>query len=558
MRLVRVLLVLSLWLAFNALPILSAQEPVATFSSRTELVLVPVVVHDGNGGHVPGLTANQFELLDNNKSRSLKVFEEVKPEVSTTNALRNDREFGNYVLDQKSARRVTIIVLDVLNTPRLEQLRARNAVIRYLKDHVSNTEPTSLMVLSRNGLRQIHGFSTNMEVLARSVKQAKSELSNADVGPFAQSESLGETGGLFSEVQALDQIVADKVNKGYESLKQRESINITSAAFEVIARAYTGVPGRKALLWVTGGFELPLSRSPIRADTMVSYENFEYEDRTRLEQAWRGLASANISVYPIDIIGMANDPAIKFTSMGLVMSKNDPRTEGGSKSEDVVFDPRKYHQDTYRAFATATGGSECINQNDIANCMQHAVDDSENYYLLGFYLPKEDRNTGMRKLSVKVSVPKVDLRYRKNYDSSGDFQGGKKQELAKVYSSPLDYTDLNVDVKLGDTVAKGSKRVLPVVISLPPSSFSVDYNQANLSAMEFSAAAFDSKGKAVATLLQNVRGNLKPETAALLQKSGFQHKLQLELPPGTYELKCVARDTVTGKIGSVTTQIQVN
>ena len=54
-----------------------SQAPV-TFTSRTELVLVPVVVKDKSGEPVAGLTKDDFDLQDSGKSKPIATFEEVK------------------------------------------------------------------------------------------------------------------------------------------------------------------------------------------------------------------------------------------------------------------------------------------------------------------------------------------------------------------------------------------------------------------------------------------------------------------------------------------------
>ena len=52
-------------------------EALATFSSSTELVLVPTIVTDKSGTHIQGLKKEAFELSQDGKVQSLSVFEEV-------------------------------------------------------------------------------------------------------------------------------------------------------------------------------------------------------------------------------------------------------------------------------------------------------------------------------------------------------------------------------------------------------------------------------------------------------------------------------------------------
>jgi len=67
----------------------TTQSNATTFASSTELVLVPTVVSDKSGIHIPGLQKDEFALRQDGKSHPIAVFEEVK-----TNAARLHRSKG--------------------------------------------------------------------------------------------------------------------------------------------------------------------------------------------------------------------------------------------------------------------------------------------------------------------------------------------------------------------------------------------------------------------------------------------------------------------------------
>src|SRR6516225_4994924 len=48
-----------------------------TFASRSELVLVPVVIHDHHGAHVAGLKKDDFSIKEDGAERNISVFEEI-------------------------------------------------------------------------------------------------------------------------------------------------------------------------------------------------------------------------------------------------------------------------------------------------------------------------------------------------------------------------------------------------------------------------------------------------------------------------------------------------
>src|SRR5271163_492916 len=96
---------------------------------RTELVLVPTVVTDKSGNHVTGLKKEDFTVLEDGAEQKVAMFEEI-----ASNARRLVRpavadQFSNSVAAEPTARRVTLIVLDLLNTRITDQAYARQELL---------------------------------------------------------------------------------------------------------------------------------------------------------------------------------------------------------------------------------------------------------------------------------------------------------------------------------------------------------------------------------------------------------------------------------------------
>src|SRR4051812_1617564 len=78
-----------LWLAALLAGVAASQDAssakvqggeVATFQTKTELVLVPVVVTDKKGQHVHGLTKDDFVVLEDDRGKGISSFEVVHTE----------------------------------------------------------------------------------------------------------------------------------------------------------------------------------------------------------------------------------------------------------------------------------------------------------------------------------------------------------------------------------------------------------------------------------------------------------------------------------------------
>ncbi len=125
-----------LWLSTIATTVLltallHAQNPAGgtpTFSSSTDLVLIPAVVSK-SGSHLAGLKKEDFVLKQDGKSQPIAIFEEVK--TTTTRVRRSEGEHGTFsnVEPNESVseyHRLSIIVLDFVNTPLPDQANAQN------------------------------------------------------------------------------------------------------------------------------------------------------------------------------------------------------------------------------------------------------------------------------------------------------------------------------------------------------------------------------------------------------------------------------------------------
>ena len=76
----------------------------------------------------------------------------------------NPNEFSNSLAGGASNRRITLIVLDLINTPFTDQAYARKDMLKYLTQSVDQREPTALYTLTRSGIHVVHDFTTDPRV----------------------------------------------------------------------------------------------------------------------------------------------------------------------------------------------------------------------------------------------------------------------------------------------------------------------------------------------------------------------------------------------------------
>jgi len=158
------------------------------FSSHVHNVLVPVIVLDKDGKNVPGLTKDEFRIFENGKEQKVASVEEIK--ASTARVTRTVAAPNDFTNELSSAggeqKRITVIALDLINTPFLDQSRAREAMIRYIGENLQPDMLVELVTIESTGVRVIHDFSSDPAVLLRALERVKA--SNASTSKVDRAE----------------------------------------------------------------------------------------------------------------------------------------------------------------------------------------------------------------------------------------------------------------------------------------------------------------------------------------------------------------------------------
>ena len=233
----------------------SAQELVK-LTARSDLVLVPVVVTDESGKHVSGLQKGAFRIEEDGKVRTVSIFEEIRTEnpASRANASASEGN-SNFLLGDDHAWRITIVVLDMINSPWVRQREAKRQLTDYLLRSVLRDQRMALFALTSQGIRQLHPFTRDTKVLIDALQKLKLSLS-AQESTFAP-DSL--TPDPVEQEQASDeeQLLSDTLTEQDVALSancQRIATRETLLAMNQLARAFQALAGRRTLLWASAGF----------------------------------------------------------------------------------------------------------------------------------------------------------------------------------------------------------------------------------------------------------------------------------------------------------------
>ncbi len=528
------------------------------FTARAELVLIPTLVTDKKGNHITGLKKEDFTVLENGAEQKIATFEEITSDPHRMSRPKNPEEFGNTLANESSNRRITLLVLDLINTPFTDQAHARKDLLKYLTQSVDQREPTALYTLTRNGIHVVHDFTSDPRVLAAALHKVRgdtSQMVDSDEEVEAITGSASPDGSAGVDPSAV-QSEADKIQTmmedaelNFKSFEQRLAITYTLDGMQQIAQALAGFPGRKSLIWAGGGFPFNVSDNTMQlapagrdslSDVLPLYEH-----------TWQLLNDAQIALYPVDVKGLVvTMPSASVSRPG----KNYVRNMNFRQMDT---------QATLETFAAMTGGRAYYNSNDLVKGFRDAVGDSSEYYMLGYYLDRSKTKSGWRKLAVKVKREHTEVRARGGFfvtNATIDPENSRNSDIVSALQSPLDYTSLPL-VARWDKVEAGQvpgKKHINYQIHLGPDAATIDDSDNNHIELEFVALVKTPEGKqADQPKGHKFDTHLAPEKVASVRQNGVSYKGFLDFSPGEYTVRFVVRDNISGRIGSVAAPLKV-
>lgn len=530
-------------------------EKKVEFRSETVLVQVPTVVTDKAGNHIHALKKEDFKVEENGKEQRIAVFEEVTATgARLTQAANPPGTFSNLAQNGDPARNVAVIALDTVNTPFLDQTYGRQQLVKYLADNLNSVPVLAMVVIGSKGVTTISGLTSDPASLLNALKKVRGELP-ALQGVDTDAQALANAGGATTAMVPLlspggdptaqiEQFVlqGDAVYAGYQ---QARAIENTMQAFLAIAWSLSGIPGRKSLIWATGGFPFYLD-SP--STVPGGYLSVLYE------RAMEALNDAQVSVYPVDVRGLvsyspAADPTIRASMSGQALAT---RSTNRSWLQASTIS-------TLQEFAAMTGGKAYYNSNDLTSGFKQAIDDSNSYYLLGYYLDTRNTKPGWRKLAVKVQHKDVEVRARTGFlvtNATMNPQLTQQADLGFALSSPFDSTGIPLSVQWRGTSPDGDKKRVAFALHLPVTGVTIE-GERNVFDVDFMAQAVKN-GAPPSNVGSSAKGALTAEALTKIKAEGIYYGNAFDLAPGEYQVKFVVRDNLSGRIGSVTAPLTVN
>jgi len=444
------------------------------FKANARIVVLDVVATGRDGQPVRGLRKEDFSLAEDGHPQQITSFEEHAAGDSTPAILPAlpPNIFSNFP-SVKPVDSVTVLLLDALNTPVEDQGFVRGQLLKYLQ----TAQPGQRLAIFTLGtrLRFVQGFTDDPATLAAALSNSKtgastkpSALMTTNSESEADRQSVGVLYGNFAanpssvnlqSLQSVQQFQAEQI-----AFKTDERVNLTLDALQQLARYLAGIPGRKNVIWFSGGYPLNLFPNPDLADTFVGERKYEREVRRTDEL----LSAAEIALYPIAAEGVATDslyaadrafdPKLNMREAVQAAAEHpgQPQTESlteqaqGAQIDSLQKDSAQRNGDhaMMDLIADDTGGAAIYNTNGIDAAVARVLDHGSRYYTLAYTPTNAAADGRYRKVSVEVAQPKsaarvAKLAYRRGYfalDPTSRYAAKAKpgaKPVAKPENDPL-------------------------------------------------------------------------------------------------------------------------
>lgn len=560
----------------------TGDQPAVKVTSR--LVEVNVIVLDKKGQPVRGLTRDDFEVFDENEAQAIRAFSVHGASAPTPNAPTPasaaplpPNTFTNQA-PRAIAGTLSVILFDELNTKIQDKLFARQRILRFLSQ--LRPEDRIAIYLLSDRLRVLHDFTGDATALTRIIQR--------QTGAATRRMENAELDTNTTGYELLDAFVEDAARKlNDEAIRNR--VRRTLVAVEWISSHLAPVPGRKNLMWVSGGFPLTLGYDPRRpGDT-----SFREQDVFTVEvaRATRAINRANIAVYPIDARGLFADPMdegeLRGNDANFLSGRSTLANDrfGGSPSDSQARDasagnqqgaqqgprrlvapprlPQPIATQSFRRLdatidgmlqlAERTGGRAFYNSNDIQTALRSALEESEVNYRLAFE-PTHNRWDGsFRQIKVRVRSEGLRARHRQGYLAQADTPPSDASQelmsLRETAASPIDLSDVALRAEL---IPLGNTDEFRVRVFVKSSDLLL--NQGTNGWKGAVDVYFEMANQAGAPLwgdARRVEFTLTPQLHQLWLAQGVPLNKTAPRIKDATQLRIVVRDVRTGALGSL-------
>ena len=526
------------------------QETDTTFKVNVNLVLVRVVVRDGQGHAIGTLKKEDFQLFDNGKPQTIARFAVEKTAIQPPagSAAGKDQAAAQPVAPE----RYVAYLFDDLHLPFQDVARTRNAALKHL-DSLAPGDRAA--VYTTSGIVMLDFTDDRAKLRATLLRINPNPIQSAPttdcpyITPYQADLIVNKNDQTALQVAISDFI--NCLNSDNVSVAMARSVVLPSAERVVstssdqsrlalgtirdVIKRIAVMPGLRTIVLVSPGFLL--------------IDNLQQESEV-IDRAVR----SNVVISTLDARGV-------YTGMADISRKTPSESRIVAALRQYEMQSASDESNVLSELAYGTGGTFVHNTNDLVDGFQRTAAMPEYYYVLGF-APQNLKNDG-KYHALKVTLANKQpyaLQARKGYYAPTHLQNAAEQaksEINDAVFSQEERKDIPVELhtKYFKTSDDGAKLAVLVKVDVRH----LHYQKADgryRNELTIVSALFDRNGNLVQGDQKTLEMRLTDETLEKKLDAGVTMRSNFEVKPGSYVVRCVVRDA-EGQLSATNDSIEI-
>lgn len=522
---------------------------------NVNVVNVDVYVTDKSGKRITGLTKDDFEVFENGKKVTVTNFYAVEggktkiteegPVAETAPAPAAPGAAQPVLLPEDQRLRL-IVYIDNFNLHPFNRNRVMRELRAFLGQKLNPGDQVMLVSYDRS-LKVRRSFTSDPNLVATALLELEKVSGHAVHATSERREVLRDIEESRSAGEALSRA------RSYAESTYND-LSFSLDALKEIVGSLAGMPGRKAILYVSDGLQQIAGQDVFHA-VQAKYgeqstgltEMLQFDTSRRLNELAANANANRVTFYTIDAAGLRTYSSISAEN----------QTAGAGIFVDQIQISNL--QAPLQMLAEKTGGVAVINSNIVMPHLEKIAQDFGSYYSLG-YSPTHYGDGRFYKVEVKLKnrMKGVQVRHREGYrDKSPDAR--MTDGTLAALNFPFEDNPFNVELEFGSPTARQDGHyMVPVVVRIPLNKVVLVPREASHEArVRLYIAALDSEGGT--SEVQQVQLPISVPAAELENALGkhYAYSVNLLMRRGEQKVAVGVRDDVAGEASFVSRAVRV-
>jgi VWFA-related protein len=442
------------------------------------VINVEVFVTDKSGQRITGLTQDDFEITEDGKqveitnfysvNREDRILRDIDADVTAAQIEGRARKGPAAPQDQQLS---LLVYVDNFNIRPASRKRVLRELEGFLEDRMWQGDNVMLASYFRT-VDVVQPFTQDWTRISAALKKIGKA---ATYGPMEDSLRRQRIRMMNLAASEGDIPSAYQYLRGYVQ-STKDDLRNSTRAIQRVVQSLAGVPGRKALLYVSDGLpqrpgeELYMQfqdlfglgvrigdeANSLSIDPLL--ETMREDQSALFNRIARNANAHQVTLYTLDARGTLGTSSLSAASDALAAGFAGPTYLANLRNQNL--------QEPLVGLAEATGGSAVLNTLNFDDALADLADDFDSFYSLGYRSP-QGGDGEFHAIEVDVRHPGLKVRHRKGYVDKPQNERVADRTLSSLIFE-IEKNPLGVEVNFGTAEKDGrDKFLLPILVRIP-------------------------------------------------------------------------------------------